>query len=132
MTARKRKPNRASEFRTIAQRDAGRHLPVLQSIFARTEIPATYGDCIAQGLAIDRPCPHANCRHSLLAEISHKGAVRLRSDRLNRQYSCALHESKEGLSLAQVGERLGVTRERVRQIETIALAKFNAAMEKLT
>tara|TARA_R110000868_G_scaffold252697_2_gene509412 strand:+ start:461 stop:859 length:399 start_codon:yes stop_codon:yes gene_type:complete len=128
MSPRKRRPNRPSEFRTVAQREVARHLTVLQSVFAPTELPATYGDCIEQGLAVSRPCPHASCVHSLRVEINYRTAIRLRSDRLNVLYSCALHESRQEKTLAEVGERLGVTRERVRQIEQMALEKFKKGM----
>ena len=42
----------------------------------------------------------------------------------------ALYQGTEGLTLAEVGELMGVTRERVRQIELRALAKLKVRLAK--
>jgi hypothetical protein len=72
------------------------------------------------------PCTNTRCRYSLArqdAPDSHTGAP-----------GCALDVAKaapEGLPLEEVGKLLGVTRERVRQIEERALEKMRRAARKL-
>jgi Sigma-70, region 4 len=72
-----------------------------------SEPPRTRGDCIGG----PRPCPWA-CRHNLTVE---------RGWRPGRP-SCALDVADQGgLTLAQIGELLGVSRERIRQIQKQAV-----------
>lgn len=76
-----------------------RRLPV-------TRPPVTRADCVDG----PRPCPH-RCRH------------RLDTGR------CVLDLAERGgMSLGEVGRELGVTRERARQLEKAALARFLARL----
>lgn len=116
------------------------HLDVLQ--------PVTRGDC-ADG---PRPCPWTSCRHHMLIEselVSRDGlantppwAPGLRVHPAARRartlaealralpVSCALDfvaEHPDGAPLEVIGETLGVTRERARQLEARALRKLAEA-----
>ena len=71
----------------------------------------TRGECAT----LPRPCPRTACRHHLVAE---------RAAGLEVGPSCTLDVAdRGGLTLEEVGAILGVTRERIRQIETNALRK---------
>lgn len=86
--------------------------------------PATRGECVAG----PRPCPHVTCRHHLFLEVYKDNSVRAiwpekTVDEL--AHTCSLDVADEGgLSLDATGELLGITRERVRQIEFAALARI--------
>lgn len=74
--------------------------------------PRTRGDC-ADG---PRPCPYAHaCRYGLALPPG-----------MDSVSNCALDhaEAEGGMTLEEVGELLGVTRERVRQIEKRALSRL--------
>ena len=79
-----------------------RRLPVLSAM------PRVRADCAR----VPRPCPHAACRHRL------------------GDGQCVLdHAERDGMSLQEVGDVLHLSRERVRQIERVALAKVRAVMK---
>jgi len=101
--------------------------------------PRTRGDCVDG----PRPCPHLGCRHHIWTDVnlrpdlpSKKYDERGRMVRLRRgapgrgrpelpDESCALDVADEGgHTLERVGEILGVTRERIRQIEKQFLEKL--------
>lgn len=70
-------------------------------------------DCIN----LPRPCPRTGCRFHLAGE-----------SKLDVGPSCALDVADRGHhTLAEIASLLGVTRERVRQIESIALRKMRRA-----
>lgn len=73
-------------------------------------LPLTRGDCIDG----QRPCPFVECRHHL--DIEKRGRA------VGGGPTCSLDVADLGEhTLAEVGDILGVTRERVRQIEEEAL-----------
>lgn len=77
------------------------------------------------------PCPWAACEHSLLVDLKRPGVARdlLGDGELDGRDTCALVVAKRGgVSLATVGDALGVTMERAGQIEQEALAKVAAAL----
>lgn len=88
--------------------------------------PATRGDCAN----VQRPCPYVSCRHNMFLDVE-PGNDSIRFSGPSMQpwkvlpgASCSLDLADHGgLPLAKVGAVLGVTRERVRQIEIVALKK---------
>lgn len=89
--------------------------------------PRTRGDC-EHG---PRPCPWVDCRYHLAIEQATAQAGN-GSAPLDTSQSCALDvadlaELAGGLTLEDTGEILGITRERVRQIEAAALVNARRA-----
>lgn len=99
--------------------------------------PKTRGEC-ADG---PRPCPWVSCRQNLFLDVLgvngarriEDGAIRLNMPRLEPgevppEWSCALDVAdRGGMGLEDIGDAIGVTRERIRQIEMQALAKVRRA-----
>lgn len=90
----------------------------------RRHLPQTRAECIDE----PRPCPYATCRFHLAIDIKEEtGNLTLvfpdvPIDRM--VHTCALDIAESGgATLEEVGALLNMTRERVRQIEMIALAK---------
>ena len=88
--------------------------------------PRYRGECVHG----PRPCPWAGCRyHMAIAEYhADNGSLRIMAEdplEMRATESCALDIAERGgITLEAVGELLGVTRERVRQIEARALRKI--------
>jgi hypothetical protein len=93
--------------------------------------PRTRADC--RGAV--RPCPWISCRHHVGVEVHASGNLSWAHPGVaveDLEHSCALDLAEHsGLTLAQVGNVLGITRERVRQIEHRALAKVHQHMRDL-
>jgi hypothetical protein len=90
--------------------------------------PKTRGDCEG-GI---RPCPFIGCSYNLYASVNEEtGALKLNFPHLQvweMKESCVLDvATRGGVTLEEVGDALGLTRERVRQIETRGLAKVKSA-----
>lgn len=68
--------------------------------------PSLRGDCLEGGVNEARPCQWVTCRYHLY----------------NKTHSCALDVADEGPNdLEVIGDIMGLTRERIRQIEATAL-----------
>lgn len=96
--------------------------------------PKTRGDCL-QGENAQRPCPFLSCRWNLGLDVNpENGAVKVNFPDANGEVnwdampeSCALDVAdRGGITLEEVGEIVGIVRERVRQIETKCLGKVKA------
>ena len=91
--------------------------------------PATRGEC-AQGV---RPCPYVGCKYHLWLDVNEAGGVRLNKPDVppwQLEPSCALDVADEGgTSLEEVGRAMNLCRERVRQIEELALWKLRGFVE---
>ena len=84
-----------------------------------------------------RPCPWVGCRWHFYLDVSARtGAIVLNFpdvDPLDMPCSCALDVIESGTAtLENIGSLMNLTRERVRQIELIALAKMKQALKKIT
>ena len=81
-----------------------------------------------------RPCPFVSCRYHLYLDVSTKGKIKVNPlvcgiEEIDQALTilpdtCAIdvaNRNPDGITLEQIGNRLGVTRERIRQIEVVAL-----------
>jgi hypothetical protein len=93
------------------------------------ERPRTRGDC----LAMERPCCFVSCKHHLFLDVTPNGSIKFNfPDREVEDLpeTCSLDVAdQDGATLEDVGELLNVTRERIRMIEVVALAKVLAAQD---
>ena len=95
----------------------------VEALSADVARPVTRGDC-ARG---PRPCPFISCRaHMFVDSVSADGHLRSQFGSIDEMKStCSLDLADEGTrTLEEVGAILGVTRERVRQIEKDGLEKM--------
>lgn len=94
------------------------------------ERPRTRADCEN----VPRPCPFVSCRHHVYLDVSARtGGLKLNFPDLEPdelEESCSLDVAEQdGVTLERVGQVMNLTRERVRQIEASALAKYKAIAE---
>ncbi len=106
-----------------------------QMLYPETEYdrPQTREDCL-NGPHAERPCPFVLCRHHLYTDVNPKtGSVKLNFPDLEvweLPETCALDVAdRGGLTLEEIGDVLNLTRERIRQLETMAMAKVKTAVE---
>jgi hypothetical protein len=121
------------EVRQVAAHDTG-----ADDAPARDERPKTRAEC-RDG---ERPCPWVSCRHNLILDVRPDGRVVLAFDLDDDAAieamtdTCALDVADRaadarGLTLADVAQVMNVTRERIRQIEGVGLAKVNRRLRAL-
>lgn len=86
------------------------------------KMPATRAEC-KYG---ERPCPYVRCRYHLALEVKSNGSLSENfNDVFEMEETCALDIAERGENtLEYIGERMNITRERVRQLETDALRKL--------
>ena len=94
--------------------------------------PTTRDDCAER----ERPCPWVSCKHHLYLDVDPRtGSIKLNFPDLEvweMAETCALDiADRGGATLEQIGEVFNVTRERIRQIETIAIDKVRPKFEDL-
>lgn len=104
-----------------------------QILAERTEYPdvdrpRTRGDC----KSMSRPCPFVSCSHHLYLDVNpDTGAIKINFPRLEvweMRETCSLDVAdRNGITLEEIGAILGVTRERIRQVENDGLAKMKDA-----
>ncbi len=86
--------------------------------------PKTRRDCVDG----PRPCPFVGCRHHLYLDVTEGGELKLNFPGLEPdelEVSCSLDVADTGWALLEeVGAVMGVTAERVRQLEFVALRKM--------
>lgn len=86
--------------------------------------PKTWGECCERV----GPCPWISCRYHLALEVTETGRIVLTDPSVppdEMQEPCALRIAQRGeQTLEQVATRLGVTRQRVQQLEGRALRRI--------
>lgn len=93
-------------------------------------VPPTRGDC-KDG---PRPCPFLRCKYHIAPELSKPDElVKL----MNGEHPCCVLDeidkrNGDMRTLAEVGEVFGITRERVRQIESRAVKKLERRISEET
>lgn len=120
---------------------------IVREVAAYAARPTTFGDCEREGLGLPgNPCPFLSCEHNLSLDVSESGSVflvplgsRKRADGRPKAcdaqvvpddpgcgYTCAAAAANQesGMTLEEIAVTLGVSRERVRQIEESALRKL--------
>jgi hypothetical protein len=90
--------------------------------------PRTRGECAGA----ERPCPFVSCKHHLYLDVNPaNGSIKLNFPDLEvweLTETCALDVAdRGGIILEDVGEIMNLTRERVRQVETVAITKAREA-----
>ena len=93
--------------------------------------PRTWGECQSQGWGIERACPFVSCKHHLYLDVSPEtGSIKLNFPDLEPDEfteTCVLavaEKHPDGLSLEEIGTLTNLTRERIRQYETVCKAKL--------
>lgn len=80
-----------------------------------------------------RPCPYVGCRYHLYIDVNPSGNFRINFPNVepwDLEESCALDVADRGdHNLEEIGDIMGITRERVRQIESVALSKLERNKE---
>jgi len=112
------------EVRRAARAEASD--PELPALLAEAEElrPHTRAGCVDG----PRPCPWLSCRYHLGINATSAGGLQVRDPETLRE-SCALDVAdRDGVTLEEVGGIMGVTRERIRQIERAALRRLNSAL----
>lgn len=108
------------------------------------ERPSSRREC----MDMERPCPFVSCRYHLYLEVRSTGkGFRVNSlvrgippDEIEVALrklpdTCSLDvadRSPGGMTLEKVGRRMGITRERVRQLEASSLKAFDRIWEAIT
>lgn len=95
--------------------------------------PKTRADC--EGGC--RPCPFVSCKYHLYLDVNPKtGSVKLNFPDLEVEdmpETCVLDiADKGGLTLEETGDVMNLTRERIRQVEIVALEKLKASSSAAT
>jgi hypothetical protein len=87
-------------------------------VVERPPAPKVRADCLEGGVNEGRPCPWVGCFYNI---------VESDPDPKAKAPTCVLDMADEGgVTLEEVGRVMGITRERVRQIEAKALRRLKA------
>jgi hypothetical protein len=130
MRARQANPER----RTLSGRtrlSRGERWAAALVVYPPVQRPRTRAECAS----VPRPCPFVGCRHHLCLDINpESGSIKFNHpdvDPADMRESCALDVAdRGGITLENVGALLGLTRERVRQLEVAALAELRRTAER--
>lgn len=122
------KDNGHVRARTVSiKRLSKRELERGRMLYPETEYdrPKTRADC-EDGC---RPCPFVSCKYHLALDVNPKtGSIKLNFPDLEVEdmpETCVLDiADKGGLTLEETGDVLNLTRERIRQLELVAIAKL--------
>jgi hypothetical protein len=86
-------------------------------------------DTRAECANMQRPCPFVSCKYHLYLDINpNTGSIKINFPHLEvweMTETCALDVAdRGGITLEDVGEIVNLTRERIRQVESVGLAKL--------
>jgi len=114
-------------------RGAADHPPSINAEY-EADRPKTLGDCLPGGCNEARPCPWVSCKWSLVLDVSTRtGSIKHNFPDFEvwqMPDTCALDiADRGGMTLEEMGDTLGKTREGIRQIEVNALAKILASRD---
>lgn len=118
--------------RTLGHKELLRDRKLQRRMFGPLEpaVTAARPRCRADCENGPRPCPWVGCKWNLYLDVTDVGSLQLNFPELEPEdlpNNCALDLAERGgITLEQVGEVMNVTRERVRQIETLALQRLGA------
>lgn len=95
--------------------------------------PKTRAEC--EGA--ERPCPFVSCKHHLYLDVNpNTGSIKINFPDLEVEdlpETCALDVAdRGGLTLEETGDVMNLTRERIRQVEIVALEKLKASSSAAT
>jgi len=98
---------------------------------ATYERPLVRGDCLAGGSNASRPCPWVSCAYHLALDVSEdSGNIKLTFPGVEVEdmvHTCSLDlADTDGATLDEIGAAQNISRERVRQIELVAIAHLRA------
>lgn len=112
------------------RRFSKRHLAVVAAQYPEAiERPRTFGECQTEGFGDWVPCPFVGCKHHLYLDVTERNG-NIKFNKPDREpgeigETCGLRVAgRGGITLEEIGALLNLTRERVRQIEDLALAKL--------
>lgn len=82
-----------------------------------------------------RPCPHVSCRFHLFLDVNPEtGSIKLNfpgKEVWELERTCALDVAERGgVTLEEVGQFMNLTRERIRQLESLGLQKVRATIQE--
>lgn len=131
-----RKPRARSRPRTLSmRRQSKRELERLRQMYPDVdyERPMSRGDC-QHGPHAERPCPFVSCKHHLYLDVNERnGNIKLNFPDVevwDLPETCALDVAdRGGITLEEVGAIMNLTRERIRQLEDLSLARLKALGE---
>lgn len=116
--------------RTVSRKALRKQLKLQRRMYGPLEPAVTVARprCRADCIDGPRPCPWVGCKWNLYLDVSEHGSLQLNFPELEVDQvpnNCALDlADRGGITLEQVGDVMNVTRERVRQIETLALRRL--------
>ena len=136
---RRRRTLALRDLEADARRRARRGLPIVDDEedardacvdLSTSQLPASRSACRGG----PRPCPLVSCRYHLYLDVDPRnGSLKLNFPELQPwelPCSCALDVAEDGgVTLDVVGEHMGLTRERARQIEALALGRILDAID---
>ena len=131
---RRRRPVRPKTVSLRSLNRERRSLPILGNGAGDDEeaaLPASRQECRG-GI---RPCPFVSCRFHLYLDVNEDtGSIKINfpdKEPWELSCSCALDVAEAGgLTLEDVGSLLNLTRERARQVESIALQKIHDVLSQ--
>lgn len=82
-----------------------------------------------------RPCPHVSCRFHLYLDVNPEtGSIKLNfpgKEVWELEETCALDVAERGgVTLEEVGQFMNLTRERIRQVESLGLDKVRSTIQE--